>query len=88
MFGSWCGILQCGAVLPGSGALMSSSWYPSVLIGGAQLESLEIQFKFEQALNFATEYSSSKHFLKLWTSDAQFSPLLLRRGQVFDLLLF
>lgn len=47
---------------------------------------LEIRFKFEQALNFARKWPSPKHFLKLFfsgTSDAQFSPLLLRRGHVF-----
>lgn len=67
---------------------MSSSWYPSVLIRGAQLETLEIQFKFEQPQNLATEYTSSKHFLKLWTSDARFPSIHLRRGQVFYLFLF
>lgn len=59
---------------------------PSVSIPGAQLETLEIRFKFEQALNFARKWPSPKHFLKLFfsgTSDAQFSPLLLRRGHVF-----
>lgn len=86
MFGRWRGVLQCGPVLPGSRASLGSSSSPSVSIRGAPLETLEIRFKFEQALNFARKCPSPKHFLKLFfsgTSDAQFSPLLLRRGHVF-----
>lgn len=63
MFGRWRGVLQCGAVLPGSRASLSSSSSPSVSIRGAQLETLEIRFKFEQA---ARKCPSPKHFLKFF----------------------